>query len=256
MEKVEGIMKNNDRSKMAIVSLIGVTFLLSAAVLIMFFPYAAKGQTRVVPPLGTPGSLNALTDRWWSWVLSINTPPQLNPFTTVFTGDCSILAQPGNLLFLVAGVENHGTCSVPTGTSILFPLVNGADTGPASEFISNPTTECVKPPCPTFVLGQPFKLLKDPIDILKGATDLVATVDGRQLQSTFVESVSGGFAVTVADGNPLGVTPTGPGQHAVAEGFWVLLPPLPAGTHTISFGGCLPAVGFCTGTISYSIVVH
>jgi hypothetical protein len=232
--------------------LIGITLLISVVIPVGLFPLAAQGQSQsVVTPLGTPGSqLNALTDRWWSWVLSIDTKLELNPFTTVFTRDCGFLTQPGNLLFLVAGVENHGTCNIPAGTSILFPLVNGVDTDPANEVVSNPTNEL------TFVLGQPFKLLKDPIDIVKGATNLVATVDGRQLQPSFVESVPGGFAVTVADNNPVGDSPTGPGQHAVAEGFWVLLPPLPPGTHTISFGGCLPAVGFCTGIISYSIIVH
>jgi hypothetical protein len=236
-----------------------VTFLTATIAPTLPITYNAQAQTSVVPPPGTsppPGSINALTDRWWQFVLSINTQIQPNPFTTVFTGDCSFLAQPGNLLFLVetaspgGGVQNHGTCSVPAGTSILFPLVNGVDTGPASEFISNPTTE------PTFVLGQPFKLLKEPIDIVKTATNLVATVDGRQLQSNFVESTPGGFAVNVASNNPVGDTPTGPGQHAVAEGFWVLLPPLPAGQHTISFGGCLPTVGFCTGTIVYGITVR
>ena len=216
----------------------------------------AQVQNNIIPPSGTPGSqLNAFTNRWWQGFLSTNTPPQPNPFTTVFGGDCSILTQPGNLLFLVSGVQNHGTCNISSGTSILFPLVNGADTGPANEFISNPTTECIKIPCPTFVVIQPFKLLKDPIDVIKGATNLVATVDGRQLQSSFVESLPGGFGVTVAANNPFGITPVGPGQHAVAEGFWVLLPPLSTGQHTNSFSCCLPALGFCTGTITYTLRV-
>lgn len=227
------------------VTLAAVTFLTATIVPTLPIPYTAQAQS----PPGTsppPGSLNALSNKWWQFVMSINTPPQINPFTTVFTGDCSFLTQPGNKLFLVGtlgGFLDHGTCNVPAGTSILFPLIDAVSTEPANVVISNPA------------IGQPFKLLRDPLDPFKSATNLVATLDGRQLQSTFVESTPGGFDITVAPSNPFGNTPIGPAQHAVAEGFWVLLPPLSSGHHTIRFGGCVPTYNFCTGS-EYGITVR
>jgi hypothetical protein len=56
--------------------------------------------------------------------------------------------------------------------------------------------------------------------------------------------------------NPFGVPATPPGQlsPAVADGYWIMLPPLPTGTHTIKFGGAAPAFGFSTAA-SYTITV-
>jgi len=88
---------------------------------------------KIVPrPLGAPSQarLAALTDGWWKWIFSVDTSRQRNPFTSFFTGDCSVLLQPGNRIFLVGtaspggGVQNHGTCNVPAKTSVLFSILN------------------------------------------------------------------------------------------------------------------------------------
>ena len=70
-------------------------------------------------------SLEQLSAEWWQWVLSIPTP--VNPQTDT-TGQNAIVGQRGSVWFL-AGVFGGGTatrtCSVPEGTALFFPVLNG-----------------------------------------------------------------------------------------------------------------------------------
>jgi hypothetical protein len=67
------------------------------------------------------------------------------------------------------------------------------------------------------------------------------------LESVRVQSPPGGFGVRVSEHNAL-FGELGPifgpfgtvSLHAVVDGYWVLLPPLPPGEHTLTFGGCSP----------------
>lgn len=79
------------------------------------------------------------------------------------------------------------------------------------------------------------KIPKDQAD--KAAT-LEASVDGvplQNLQNYHAESPL--FNVTLPEGNILGIP--GRSSEAVADGYWVVLQPLPAGEHTIHFRGAL-----------------
>jgi hypothetical protein len=210
----------------------------------------AHAQAQTNTPRGTgictaicTGPLASLTDSWWRLILSIDTPPQQNPFPpTSYTGDCSQLIQ-GNTLFLVGqvsstGAPGHGTCTISSHTSVLFPLVNRIWID-CQSLNQNPThVGACAVPVKHPALGQPFEGYRS-IATNLDATDLVATLDGVSLKPVEVESPPGGFEVNLAANDPifgLGV-PTAP-WHAVADGFWVLLPSLPIGTHHLTFGGC------------------
>lgn len=203
------------------------------------------------PPSGAPGQgqLASITNGWWKWIFSIDTTRQSNPFSTFFTGDCGILSQPGRLMFLVGtsnagpGVQDHGTCNVPAGTSILFPLLNSE-----CDFRNTPGATVQ-----TMSFGQPFKQLRSCTD-LSAATSLAASLDGAPLQYARVQSSPGGFMLNIVPNNPFAELP-GP-SHSVADGYWVLLPSLSPGQHTVSFGGCFPPANFCTGTIVYHLIVR
>jgi hypothetical protein len=220
------------------------------------------------PPPGAPASqLAALTDRWTRWIVSIDIAREPNPFTTTYQGDCSQLIQ-GNTMFLVGqagagGTVDHGTCIVPSGTSILFPLVNYvvADCTSKQQHGKPPhlcTSDKIIP-----AHGQPFanltKVANDFINQVDVNT-LQATIDGDSLESVRVQSPPGGFGVRVSEHNAL-FGELGPifgpfgtvSLHAVVDGYWVLLPPLPPGEHTLTFGGCSPAG--CQ-TNSYNLVVQ
>jgi hypothetical protein len=128
------------------------------------------------------GRLASLADRWMRWIVSIDTSIEPNPFTTVCQGDYSQLIQ-GNMMFLVGqartgGTVDHGTCFVPSGTSIFFPVVNYivADCT-SNQQMDRPeglcTADIQTPP-----LGQPFGgLMEQANNFMIGVTDVVAEID-------------------------------------------------------------------------------
>ena len=74
-----------------------------------------------------------------------------------------------------------------------------------------------------------------------------ATVDGVKIPSLQQYRVQSQPFATVygsnnVDGAPIGTT------QAVSDGYWVLLKPLPAGNHTILFGGAV--VNYVQGTLN------
>lgn len=149
------------------------------------------------------------------------------------------------------GTPEHGTCIVPSGTSIFFPVVNyivadcqtnqqnGRPEGP-----EGPAGDLCQFDIQTPALGQPFgALMQQANDFINGVTDSVAMLDGVPLEIVRVQSPPGGFGVRVSEHNAL-FGELGPfygpfgtvSLHAVVDGYWVLLPSLSPGTHTLSFG--------------------
>jgi hypothetical protein len=225
----------------------------------------AQAQAQINrPPPGAPGSqLASLTDRWWQLILSTDITAQPNPFTRFYTGDCSQLMQ-GNTLFLVgqifgAKVVNHGTCVISPRTSVLIPLINGVDVDCQSLNQHKPKGVCAFPVAHP-AEGQPFGPLRSLASVV-GATNLAASLDGVPLQFVRVQSPPGGFEVNFAAHDVFGFNIGVPIMlHGVADGFWVLLPSLPIGQHSLTFGGCLPnptpPTAFLCQTNTYTLVVR
>jgi hypothetical protein len=232
------------------------------------------------PPPGAPASqLAALTDRWTRWILSIDTTLEPNPFTTTYQGDCSQLIQ-GKTMFLVGqtgagSTVDHGTCIVPSGTRILFPVVNFIN----ADCTSNQNKSKPELPDGTSLctsnlqnpaLGQPFAdFRQEPNDFINKVTNLQATIDGVPLDSVRVQSPPGGFGVIVSEHNAFfgELGPDGAGfepfgtvsLHAVVDGYWVLLPPLSPGEHKLTFKACTPPFGGAPAgcqTNLYTLVVQ
>jgi len=210
----------------------------------------------------------SLGDKWWQRYLSMEVTPQTNPFTRVFQGDCSQLIQ-GNTIFLVGqvfgtSIVNHGTCIISPQTSLLFPLINGVDVDCQN---MNQQMHISVPGVCTFTKqtparGEPFGPLRS-LASVSGATSLAAfLVSGATtvpLNFVRAQSPPGGFEVLVAVNNIFGanIGPVPVPLHGVSDGFWVLLPSLPIGTHSLIFRGCLPSPsGPLCQTNSYTIVVR
>ena len=218
------------------------------------------------PPSGAPssGQLTSLADRWTKLILSIDTDEEDNPFEpNQYKGDCSQLIQ-GKTMFLVGqptgsvGTVDHGTCMVPSGTSIFFPLYNYVEADciypntPTSKIslCTNVNTPGVGGPMSREQQREIVNNFINKVDVNSLQSTLQQVGNAIDLQYARVQSPPGGFAVKVAANNAffgdLTQLFTGTASlHAVVDGYWSLLsqPLSPGAQYTLTFGGCQPAGG-------------
>ena len=191
-----------------------------------------------------------LAAAWWQWALS--KPAEDSP---LFGGDptyseeqCNgepVTTTQGETWFLSGApgatpaeriVER--TCSVPAGTQLFFPVVNYAwvFTDPETD-----TDKLARESVQGFMRG----LLSDP------DFSMVVTVDGAEVHR-IVRAKSHFFDVQLPENNVFG-EPAGT-YRALADGFWVKLPPLSGGEHTIHWVVSAPNSGF-SQDITYHLTV-
>jgi hypothetical protein len=180
------------------------------------------------------GQIRALSADWWQWALSI--PEAVHPLAFVGpqSADYCGVGQHGDVWFLGGVIATTPvdpiqgtvvrTCVVPHGTAIFFPVINAE----CSVIEGNGTTERDLRQCAK--------------DLMDHVTEVEASVDGvalRNLGRTRVQSDL--FSFTLPPGDQLGLFGTEPNPSAsVSDGFWVLLPPLSDGAHTVKFRGVAP----------------
>jgi hypothetical protein len=183
----------------------------------------ASGQTE--PPVTDSQTLGELGAEWWTWALE--EPRSTNPLqdkdkasqcegTTTFEG--------GEVLFL-AGTFSGNTvereCTVSSETWLFFPVVNTVNLEPEG----------------TFTEQQLRTLSNRQMNQFLARSTMFVTVDGEPIAISEQENRADTplFTVNLPKNNVFGVKPEP--YDAVADGVWVLLPPLSEGTHTIEFGG-------------------
>ncbi len=159
------------------------------------------------------------TAEWWQWAYSQSIP---NDAFTDTTGVYSSINQSGPVFFVAGTIGGEATrsFSVPIDTYLLVPLINVSVS--ESSFGGSPTEED----------------LRDYADsLIREVDNLFAEIDGMAVPNLFdYRELSPIFSYDAALNNPLGV-PAGPSGDAVSDGYWLMIEPLSAGTHTISFGG-------------------
>jgi hypothetical protein len=188
--------------------------------------------------------------KWWQWLLSI--PSATNPNTDTTGADCS-QGQSGQVWFLAGtfGAPAQRMCTVPTGKSLLIPILNavfGAGVG-----------DCLTP--------QPYN--PGPCDVPSLRAGAAAWMDGPQTLELRVDGVSLSdlkqyraqspvFVYTLPQGNILNFLglpdPAGTYGPAVSDGYWVMLTPLTPGSHSIYAKGTTN-FGF-TAEITYQVFVQ
>ena len=206
----------------------------------------------VLPPDSHPfgktyGEWNA---GWWQWFFSV--PASKNPgLATNGTLDCSV-GQSGNVWFLAGPFLTSGSftrsCTVPVGKALFIPLINS--------WVDN---VCNTPP---FTVDQLRALAASSVIPTE---NLHASIDGNPL--TNLESyraISPVFSYTLPPSPDnlidaaFGVSLPGPCwpsltvTPAVADGFYIMLTPLTAGSHTINFGGSGPGI---TLDVTYNLTI-
>ncbi|WP_282298646.1 hypothetical protein [Stenotrophomonas sp. PS02289] len=153
-------------------------------------------------------SLSEWTARWWRWADTQEIPPYLDP-----DGQLCHLGQSGPVWFL-AGTdgqfEPRRECEVPEGKHVLLPVINmisyGIDGDESCRYLQR---------------GAAMNN-----DHLVSA---VVLLDGKPLPDVRKRRVSsdGCFRMDPDDKSSM---------LAAADGYWILLDPLPRGRHTLSVG--------------------
>ncbi len=211
---------------------------------------AADRNPRIAPPGSNPlGASYALWGAaWWQWVFSLpaNYPPNppnspSNPLLSSGAVDCSYgqLGGPQGHVWFLAGSTTGGTitrsCNVPSSTWLFFPVLNGWADNVAT--VPPMTIEELKQTAAGFV---------------DNPKELHASIDGVAVQNLLAYRAA--FApflyVVPKTDNMLGYLykVQVPGTDwsstfifpAASDGYWLMLEPLPPGTHTINFGGTSP----------------
>jgi hypothetical protein len=199
---------------------------------------AATARPRVLPPRARPfgASYEQWAARWWQWALSI--PVDQNPVLDP-TGEHCAVGQTGRVWFL-AGTFGGGpatrTCTVPAGKALFFPIVNAV-------FVATEPGETEE------IAHEVLREHIDQVDVSTLAVELNG-VPIPNLGSYRAHSPT--FPVVFPEDNPFGV-PGGLYPIAAADGYWIMLAPLPPGTHTLHFSGELP-----NGTlldVTYTLIV-
>ena len=201
---------------------------------------AGGGNTAVIPPQARVQGLTSAewSARWWQWVLAI--PADQNP-TLDSTGEDCAVGQSGPVWFLAGtpGGSATRTCTVPPGTFLFFPIVNAEFDYPC--------------PDPTFQPAPGQSLEAFLTEQVRALVDLVSDVrlevDGRAVTKLDDFRVTSSLFYFTGDPSLTAVLDsciTGSSQPAVSDGYWVMLPPLSRGTHTIQFGGKFLPIGFET----------
>ena len=213
------------------------TFAVLALAVLAVAPSAAIGQAPapVLPPTAHPygQSYSAWAADWWQWALEQPTPT--NPLVDPTGANCAS-GQGGRVWFLAGSLTSDPVqrrCTVPTGTPLVFPVVNAF--------------ACTDPGAPV-----DEDALRAQIAGVKSATDLVATIDGvavRDVAAYYEESER--FSVVLPRDNIFGAPP-GRYEPCLDAGYYLAVRPLPPGDHTIHFSGSLGELDL---DVTYVIIV-
>lgn len=204
--------------------------LLAALVMTTTSAYAEKSLLYEPNQAVHGKQMNEWSAEWWQYILS--TPQNPNPLLDTAGGYCT-LVQHGPVWFLEGTIPEAGsvtrTCSIPEGKALFFPLVNLVDINTAAQPVAELRAE---------IAG-----------CLDAATNISMAVDGqvislRELMRARVRSVPFA-AVLPANGVPTNPPqPAGIYSPAVDDGYYVMLRPLPVGTHILHFTGASPGCDY------------
>lgn len=180
--------------------------------------------------------------RWWQWALFI--PPGVNPILDATGANCA-QGQSGHVWFLAGtfGGSAVRTCTVPNGTMLFFPILNGVfGSGLGDCPAGNPGAGCDVPTLRASATAN----VDSPID-------LEVTVDGVPLKAlSSYRAASPVFSYTVTSDNLIGL-PAGTYSPVVSDGYWIMLGPLSTGAHTMFIKGV--SASFFETDVTYHLTV-
>lgn len=205
----------------------------SVAVVALCMNLAACSTVEPLPKSAHAGGLSQLelSRNWWQWASSFE--PEASPVADI-TGERCGNGQSGDVWFLAGTYQSsevHRTCHVPAGKYLFFPIIN---------YIVMPTdAHSLSCKMARYDAGQ---MTDEPMG-------LFAELDGRSFDNLKAHRVATWECFNVAARLP-GAPDVSP---SASNGYWLLLPPLAAGTHHLHFGGSLPSL---RQDLDYTLIVE
>lgn len=211
---------------------------------------ASSGGGDRVPGISNH-TLGSLSAAWWKYVLA--QPAATNPLSDLSGAGCQT-GQAGPVFFLVGSADTkpvkRTACTVPNGRSLFFPMINTVN-------IKTEDGETAKDLWNQVHDNGGFTVTR-----LYATIDGVRLVDARRPDPRYRGCVgpdrscpSSSFVVFLPKDSLFEAYAPGPQRTlAVADGYYVLMPPLRPGKHVVSFGG-EGADGF-TQSITYVLTVR
>lgn len=211
---------------------------LSSAALALLFsaallaPAQARTDLTVPPTVAVDGLSQAEWSRsWWQWAASFERSE--SPVADQ-TGALCASGQSGKVWFLAGTYGTHRTvrtCKVPRDKYLFFPLINYAT------FPNGRTrTDCAS-------------VTETAARMTNNAAGLVLEIDGARVPDlpSYRQATRECFDLGVRG------TPRTRVYPAAANGYYVMLPPLSPGKHTLNFGGALSSM---LQAVTYTLVVE
>lgn len=206
--------------------------LVAALVLLGSAPPSAADPVLLPPTASVSGvSQEEWSQRWWQWAASFDRDE--SPVADR-TGALCGSRQSGDVWFLAGTYGTKRTvrtCRVPRDKHLFFPLVNYVvSRGPDG-------------------LATCESVTASAAQWSDGATALVLDVDGTRFRGLEQHRLRprGCFDLGARTPEKLRIYP------AAANGYYVMLKPLPPGRHTIHFGGALPSI---LQAVTYTLIVE
>ena len=197
---------------------------LLAAVLGVTSPALAKNPNPGVLPPGSNAYGKSLADwsvEWWKWLLKIDAA--VHP---ALGGDCAE-GQSGKVFHIAADFLGGAgvPCTIPAGKAVFVPIVNvecsNVEPDPFFGADEEELTECAT-------------CWGDHIVV----SSLTMTLDGVPLENLGAyRAVSPMFSFDYQAANIFGIAGGPSSGLSVGDGYWIMLGPLSAGQHTLSYFG-------------------
>ena len=238
----------NRRSGVAILDII-VGLALAALLMIPASPAAAGNPNpRILPPGSTPHGMTygEWSASWWQWAVSL--PVDKNPFFDE-NGSCANGAngQHGPVWFLTGVINVSGTayreCTVPHGRALFFPVLNVE----CATLEGDGSTESQLRACTRGYMSV--------------VTDVYAEIDGVPVKDLMAYRAASPLFIygPLPENNVRQLfgydAPAGSTSLSVADGYYLMLPPLRTGQHTVRFGGTFGDPINFTLDITYKLTV-
>ena len=214
-----------------------------AALVAVLGPVAIPASTARAQVIINPGFSNSYGDwsaRWWQWLFAI--PQPSNPNFAGVNADCA-RGQAGNVWFLGGsfGGEARRVCEarIPQGKALFFPLITAVAYG-------DKDLNSLRVMAGTLI---------DLVDVQK----LYCAIDGQKLSIDFSNFRASSPTFSVLPPIYGSIVPPGlrrgpnPKDTLVADGYWLLVPPLSPGPHSITYGA-MTTNGFVVG-VSYEFTI-